>query len=73
MIATMLRWFLLHNNLNPKYPFCNEEIETFYYAHNKYSPNNRPCWRNKREHTLYITYKVTFKMTFKFKGKYVKN
>ena len=28
MIATMLRWFLLHNNLNPMYPFCNEEIET---------------------------------------------
>ena len=28
MIATMLRWFLLHNNLNPNYPFCNEEIET---------------------------------------------
>ena len=24
----MLRWFLLHNNLNPMYPFCNEEIET---------------------------------------------
>ena len=43
-----------------------------YYAHNKNSPNNRPSWRNKREHTLYITYKVTYKMTYKFKAKYLK-
>ena len=43
-----------------------------YYFHNKNSPNNRPSWRDKREHNLYITYKVTYKMTYKFKAKYLK-